>query len=350
MPKESNWKVSYAQNREDILLARALPSDVGFYLDIGAADPVEYSVTKLFYDRGWSGVNVEPQEDYYRKLVADRPRDTNLRFVLSDRPGVLTFYVAPTHPGWATVNESVARQMTDQGIKLVTQEVQAVSLADVCGLYAVRTIDFLKIDVEGAERNVLLGGDFSRWRPRVVVIEATEQGGSTPNHHLWEDVILGGGYLFATFDGLNRYYVRAEEPELVPILQVPVNVFDEFSPYEYQSRLWELEAEANTLRQNSARLDQELADARAGVDELHGRVNGLEQARTAVEVERNDAWVECENLRTEVSALSRDLATATAREREAHRRLDAARSRLRALTAALTRAASPAGALGEVDH
>ena len=85
MPTESNWKVSYSQNREDILLARALPGRTGFYIDVGAADPIEFSVTKLFYDRGWSGVNVEPQADYYRKLVADRPRDTNLQLVVSDR-------------------------------------------------------------------------------------------------------------------------------------------------------------------------------------------------------------------------------------------------------------------------
>lgn len=329
------WKVSYAQNREDILLARALPAETGCYIDVGAADPLEFSVTKLFYDRGWSGVNVEPQDDYFRKLVADRPRDINLQLVLSDKPGTVTFHVAPTHPGWATANEAVARQMAEQGIEVFPREVRAITLADVCAAHARGTIDFLKIDVEGAERDVLLGGDFSRWRPRVVVIEATEQGGSSPNHHLWEDVILGYDYLYSTFDGLNRYYVRAEDADLVPVLQVPVNVFDEFTPFEYQSRIWELTALADHQRENAERLGQEASAARQEMATLRSRLAELE-------AERDGAWVECERLRTEH-------AVASAQAREAHRRLDEARARLRALRDGLARpphtASIPGGAV-----
>lgn len=285
------WKVSYSLNREDILLGRVLPGDTGFYLDVGAADPVEHSVTKLFYDRGWSGINVEPQADFYARLQAERPRDTNLRVVLSDRPGSLTLFAAPSHPGWATANESVAAQMTQQGIEVVRHQIRATTLADVCAEHVRGTIDFLKIDVEGEERNVLLGADFRACRPRVVVVEATEQGSTVLNHHLWEDILLAADYRYATFDGLNRYYVRAEDETLIPALRVPVNVFDEFAPYEYQRQIWAFEARqtaADELREEYDRarvaittLTEEREAARRQLDAVRARLRPVAEAYAA---------------------------------------------------------------------
>jgi hypothetical protein len=73
---------------------------------------------------------------------------------------------------------------------------------------------------------VLLSNDWSRWRPRVVLLEATLPGQRTPCHEAWEDVILGAGYLFAHFDGLNRYYVRHEDQPLLERFAAPVCFFD----------------------------------------------------------------------------------------------------------------------------
>ena len=80
--------ILYVQNQEDVLLNRVFQglSD-GFYIDVGANDPVVDSVTKLFYDRGWTGINVEPDENCWRRLDSSRPRDRNLNLGLSDRPG-----------------------------------------------------------------------------------------------------------------------------------------------------------------------------------------------------------------------------------------------------------------------
>jgi hypothetical protein len=71
--------ISYAQNFEDVLLGRVFHNRTdGFYVDVGAGDPVELSVTKWFYDLGWSGINIEPNPTFHRKLVAERLRDVNL--------------------------------------------------------------------------------------------------------------------------------------------------------------------------------------------------------------------------------------------------------------------------------
>jgi FkbM family methyltransferase len=255
--------LSYAQNREDVLLARAFPRPTGFYLDIGAADPVELSVTKWLYELGWTGVNVEPQGYYFDRLAAARTRDTNLRVAVSDTPGEITFYEAPLHRGFSTTDRTVAEQMVRKGIDLVESRVPAVTLAEICRQFVTGPIDFLKIDVEGQERAVLLSGDFKTWRPRVLVIEATEQNSTAPNHGAWEDVVLAADYRFATFDGLNRFYARAEEPELVDVLRVPPNVFDDFGPADVWTRVAELEKENHRLTADVHHLQDALETERA---------------------------------------------------------------------------------------
>ncbi len=266
-------KCSYSQNREDILLSRALPHSSGYYIDVGAADPTEDSVTKYFYDLGWRGINVEPQEEFYQKLCTQRPRDINLKLAVSDRQGELVLHTADSHPGWSTTIESVADEMTNMGLKISADKIPAKTLATLCEENGVTEIDFLKIDVEGAERNVLLGADFVRFRPRIVLLEATAQGTPIPNHDLWEDVILAAGYLFATFDGLNRYYVRPEDAALIPVLSVPVNVFDDWYSYHYEV----------VIQQNNERIQQ-----------LVGMTIGLRQAadelrREADRIQRESA-------------------------------------------------------------
>ena len=77
--------ISYAQNREDVLLARVFHDvKAGFYVDVGANDPEHCSVTKHFYDLGWRGINFEPGR-VFEKLAAARPRDINLNVAASDR-------------------------------------------------------------------------------------------------------------------------------------------------------------------------------------------------------------------------------------------------------------------------
>jgi len=239
--------ISYAQNYEDILLARALACPAGFYIDVGAADPVSHSVTKRFYDGGWHGINLEPQEEFFNRLRENRSRDLNLKVAASDHSGEITLYQVPSCIGWATVSANQARILAERGIEVVPQLVPAVALREICTKYVSAEIDFLKIDVEGAEREVLLGADFNRWRPRVVVVEATEQGSCTPNFQGWEQLLIERDYLFAQFDGLNRYYVRSEDRHLMAKLEVPVNCFDGAVKYEIVEQLKRLTEERDAL-------------------------------------------------------------------------------------------------------
>lgn len=219
-------RVSFAQFAEDIVLGRAFPGATGFYLDAGANDPVLHSVTKRFYDRGWNGVNIEPNPVVFDRLARARPRDRNLNCGVAVRPGFLTFYDFPTVDGWSTFVPELADHYRKLGLTPVESTVEVRTLASICAEHVGdRPIDFLKVDVEGYEAQLLYGGDWRRWRPRVLLIEATWFEG-------WEPFLLGeAGYLFATTDGINRYYVRSEDEGLIDALGTPPNVEDFFIPY-----------------------------------------------------------------------------------------------------------------------
>ena len=90
-----------------------------------------------------------------------------------------------------------------------------VTLAKLCEQHNVGQIDFLKIDVEGAEKDVLLGGDWNRYRPRVIVIEAITPGSDRVAWEAWEPLLIAQGYRFALFDRLNRFYVAEENPDIL---------------------------------------------------------------------------------------------------------------------------------------
>lgn len=219
--------ISYAQSCEDVRLRRAFPdAEHGFYIDVGANDPLIDSVTKHFYDRGWRGVNVEPIPRLLDRLRVERPRDVNLGVGLSDHPGMLPFFESGTMPGWSTFSPDLARAYRARGFELLEHSVPVTTLALLCDEHADRPIDFLKVDVEGHEREVLAGADWSRWRPRVVVVENawTER---------WEPLLVDADYQLAASDRMNRYYVRGEDRQLVPILAEPVGPSDDFLPDWY---------------------------------------------------------------------------------------------------------------------
>lgn len=251
-----SW-ISYAQNREDVLLRRALgDAPPGFYVDVGACDPIKLSITKHFYDLGWRGINVDASPKMWELLVAGRPRDINLNVGVSNRRGEMTFYraVSDARGGDASglstfVAEEVAVHRANGFIfeELITK---VTTLSDLCAEHVApgQPISFMSVDVEGHEREVLEGGDFRRFRPRIVIVESTRPKSEEATHQRWEELLLSNDYLFGTFDGLNRYYVRSEDKALISRLQVPPNVFDDFLPWEFQHRIEELEAEVAMLR------------------------------------------------------------------------------------------------------
>lgn len=230
--------ISYAQNFEDVILNRVFKGKKdGFYIDIGAWHPVDHSVTKHFYDQGWSGINVEPSNAYWSLLKKFRPRDINLNCAVSDNREAMDYFEIPNsgastsiQAGWGVIakQEALAKNVRNA----IKRKIECMTLADVCNQYASdKEIDFLKIDVEGAELSVIKGGDWKKYRPQVVIVEAVAPFTNAPSYTDWEDVLVKEGYVFAYFDGLNRFYIRDESKDLLAAFSAPANVLDNFKLY-----------------------------------------------------------------------------------------------------------------------
>ncbi len=244
--------ISFAQNGEDVILARALRPEarLGTWIDVGAHDPLVDSVTAYFSARGWSGINIEPLPTLFGRLVAQRPADTNLQLAVGAAPGTLQMLVGPPErTGWSTLDLSRRDELVAEGFTEHSVEVR--TLASVLSeLQLAPIVDFMKVDVEGLEAEVLAGMDFSAVRPRVVVVEATKPGSPEPAHERFEPIVVAAGYRCVLFEGLNRYYVDTTDPE-VRALEVdlgrPAGVFDDYITLRQVNELAALEAEVARL-------------------------------------------------------------------------------------------------------
>jgi FkbM family methyltransferase len=278
--------ISYAQNYEDVLLWRALGHlGHGFYIDVGANDPVEHSVTKAFYDAGWNGINIEPLPHLHQAFMAQRPRDLNLAIAAGAREDSLTMYDVPAVNGWASPDPQVAAAHRAHGFEVAELTVPMRTLAAVCAEHAKGEIHFLKIDVEGFEGEVLRGMDFVRFRPWLLVIEATLPNSRVTNHQAWEYLVTGQRYRYAWFDGLNRYYVAEEHPELLASLEVQPNVFDEFISHHLDKAWAATTAVTHKLRESEAHAAVLAVEAHDALE----RAEAAEQARLEAEHARDQA-------------------------------------------------------------
>ena len=229
-PKEAI--ISYAQTREDVLLWRALHTvHRGFYVDVGAHDPTDLSVTRAFYDLGWRGINVEPNPYYAEKLRNERPRDLTLEVALGHSPGAAAFYEFGD-TGLSTLVKEIADEHMAAGFTATQRRVPITTLAAVLDDLGDQEVHFLKIDVEGYERQVLRGTDFAKVRPWIVLIEAVRPMTSIPSFMAWEPILLEAGYEFVYFDGLNRFYVAEEHHDLGRYFSAPVSICDPFRDSE----------------------------------------------------------------------------------------------------------------------
>ena len=239
--------ISYAQAMEDIHLLRALQgvrAEDGFYIDIGANDPETDSVTKLFYDAGWRGINVDASPQWAAKLQEQRPRDINIEAAVSNVAGPITFF---EHPGGlgTTVDSIAESHRTTHGLAMKPCIVQTATLTDICIAHAPTEIHFLKIDVEGGEAAVLSSMDFGRFRPWILCVESHfPMRPDIQVYEDWESGLLAAEYRFAYTDAINRYYVAEEHAERSASFLYPARFYVHAN---VARRMRELETRVKTL-------------------------------------------------------------------------------------------------------
>lgn len=220
---------SYAQNFEDVMLWRALwDVENGFYIDVGAWDPVIDSVSKAFYEHGWRGFHVEPLPEYAEKIREDRPDEKVFQVMLGAEPGEQIFYYIP-ETGLSTGVKAIAEQHQKAGWSKEQRCYPVMTLKQLFDETRERTIHWLKIDVEGLEGDVLAGWGNHPARPWIVLVESTAPNSPVPTWAEWQHRLEARGYRFAYFDGLNRFYVHASCSQYLPLFAIPPNVFDQLS-------------------------------------------------------------------------------------------------------------------------
>ena len=276
---------SYAQNFEDVMLWRALGHvEHGFYIDVGAHDPVVDSVSRAFYERGWRGVHVEPLPELAEALRRDRPDEDVVQAVLAQHPGIVSFHEIPG-TGLSTLDAGIAERHVEAGYTARAVDVIAITMDTLLARYADREIHWLKLDVEGAEGAVLAGWTAPTPRPWIVVVESTSPMSQDDSAASWSAVLERKDYACAWFDGLNRFYVAREHAELMPALSTPPNVFDRFVLSGTASSTFtaRIVAERDEARAAMQRLDALATELRAERDALGGDVS---QVRAALDAER----------------------------------------------------------------
>jgi FkbM family methyltransferase len=166
---------AYSQEGEDLLLLRYFEwRSAGFYVDVGAYHPFRYSNTQLFYERGWRGINIDAMPGSMRAFRLSRPRDVNLEVGVGEVSETAILHVF-NEPAFNTFDEATAtRHQSDVWRIAGRRQVQVRPLRDLLALHIApdQKIDFMTIDVEGAEMHVLRSNDWSRFRPEVILAES----------------------------------------------------------------------------------------------------------------------------------------------------------------------------------
>lgn len=267
---EGELRVSYARQQEDILLDRLFGDRAtGTFVDVGANHPYLHSNTFFFYQRGWRGVNIEPLRRQCDLFAHVRPEDRTLAVAASDREGTLPFYEIPVNSELSTLSAGEAARIRAEGHEVREVEVPVRTLGSLVAEHDIPPPDFLTIDAERCEAQVLRGTPLDSWRPGALVIESF----ADDSLRDWEGALLAQGYLFAHFNGVNRFYLRDDLRDRIDRLRTPpVDFLDRYEPYAVVS-----------LRKQAWALAARHAEAAEYARRLEGRVAELETAHAATD-------------------------------------------------------------------
>jgi FkbM family methyltransferase len=250
---------SHAENFEDVMLWRALHHvEAGFFIDVGAGDPVVGSVSQAFYQRGWRGLLVDPSPACARQYKKLRKGDEVVAAALAESSGKTAFFEAD-RLGASTTDRGEARLRGLEGVAFEEIAVPSASLDDILARAGTKEVHWLRIGVPGQT----IG--WSKARPRPWVILA-----ATPF------TLAAGGYQEVYRDGANRYFVAEEHGELASAFAAGPNAHDHFTLAEGNPHVRALSAaiaamreQVDTQRKYSDALERDRTSDRAFIDRLN---------------------------------------------------------------------------------
>ena len=165
-------KKSYAMDGEDLAIDQYIEKkEKGFYVDIGAHHPIHRNNTQLLFNKGWSGINIDVNQFSIDLFNFLRPDDLNLLTAISDQEGEITFYYQKKFSQLNTTDKKIAHEHFNGNFNERLVKCQSIHNILINSKYKEVKIDFLNIDVEGAEMKVLRTLNFEIYDPNLICIE-----------------------------------------------------------------------------------------------------------------------------------------------------------------------------------
>lgn len=178
---------SYSQEGEDIILSRILGDEAcnTVYVDVGCNHPLRFSNTAMFYQKGGSGVVIDPNPDFEALFKSHRPRDLFVNCGVGLEAGSLTYYRFD-EPALNTFCSTRRDELLQKGRYRLIKETTVAVLPLARVLEEVwptgKNIDLLSVDVEGMDEEVILSHNFEKYPCRFILVE----GNAEDLHHALE--------------------------------------------------------------------------------------------------------------------------------------------------------------------
>ncbi len=169
---------SYSQEGEDIILNRIFNKNKGFFVDVGAHHPFRFSNTYFFYKKGWRGINIDAAPGSMKLFNKFRKRDINLELAINSKRQKMDFFIFE-EGALNSFSQELSEKRMAAGFPLKYKtEIVTSTLEEVLNAHnsEFETIDFLSIDVEGSDLDVLRSNDFKKYRPKVIIVEVLNKG------------------------------------------------------------------------------------------------------------------------------------------------------------------------------
>lgn len=172
-----NFGIHYSQSGEDInifnIVNNFLKINTGFFVDVGSFHPHNGSNTFLLYKNGWQGINIDPRPGSKKLFDTERPRDINLEVGVSEKEGILKYYFLDETSVYNSFSKETLQKngVLDQVTKVIDCPVLPLSKVLENYLPAGKEVDYLNIDTEGFEMEVLSSFDISKWLPKIISLE-----------------------------------------------------------------------------------------------------------------------------------------------------------------------------------